>query len=136
MSEDVTRVLSLSWDKEGELVRDKVSIDVKLRGRCIACGTRSLFVGSGGYITCSLRECPNPGAVTDFLNRPQHHVIEFGKDGWALQHEVTCFPNLLDCELHERISLWMDTQTGPPVPPGYYQVRESDLKLTPVVSSG
>ncbi len=31
-----------------------------VRGICPACGTRSLFVGTGGHITCSLSDCPDP----------------------------------------------------------------------------
>lgn len=36
-------------------------------GFCPACGHKSLFAGSGGYITCSVIECPNPTAVSDAL---------------------------------------------------------------------
>lgn len=31
-----------------------------VQGECPACGVRSLFVGSGGYITCSSLECTDP----------------------------------------------------------------------------
>lgn len=39
-------------------------------GYCPACRSRSLFVGSGGYITCGLIGCPNPTAVCDALESP------------------------------------------------------------------
>lgn len=39
-----------------------------VQGRCPACGGASLFVGSGGYITCSRIECPEPDAVDKLLH--------------------------------------------------------------------
>jgi len=36
-------------------------------GRCPACGRRGLFVGSGGYLSCSQSGCPDPGAPHDAL---------------------------------------------------------------------
>ena len=38
-----------------------------VRGTCPACGCKSLFLGSGGYVTCSIAECPDPGAASDRL---------------------------------------------------------------------
>jgi hypothetical protein len=38
-----------------------------VQGRCPACGGESLFVGSGGYITCRRIECPEPDAATTLL---------------------------------------------------------------------
>jgi hypothetical protein len=38
-----------------------------VQGRCPACGTSGLFLGAGGYITCSRLECPDPGAATALL---------------------------------------------------------------------
>jgi hypothetical protein len=40
-----------------------------VQGRCPACGGASLFVGSGGYITCRRIECPEPDAATTLLER-------------------------------------------------------------------
>jgi hypothetical protein len=40
-------------------------------GRCPACGHRLLFVAVGGYVTCSLAECPDPGAASDLLERAE-----------------------------------------------------------------
>lgn len=103
-----------------------------VRGRCPACGSEALFLGSGGHLTCSIAECPDPGAVTHLLCRPAYHVLQVGaaEDGWALQHEVTCMPDLLDCELHYRVKRCMDALTGPPVPPGRYRVNPETLSLT------
>jgi hypothetical protein len=40
-----------------------------VQGHCPACGGASLFVGSGGYITCRRIECPEPDAATTLLER-------------------------------------------------------------------
>ena len=36
-------------------------------GRCPACGSSSLFLAVGGYVTCAVIKCPNPTAVSDSL---------------------------------------------------------------------
>lgn len=41
-----------------------------VQGRCPACGKSSLFLGSGGYVTCARLDCPNPSAATDLLEQP------------------------------------------------------------------
>lgn len=40
-----------------------------VKGRCPACGWKSLFLGSGGYVTCSRLDCPDPCAAGDLLDR-------------------------------------------------------------------
>lgn len=40
-----------------------------VQGRCPACGTTGLFLGSGGYVTCSLIECREPDAASTVLDR-------------------------------------------------------------------
>lgn len=40
-----------------------------IQGRCPACRGDSLFIGSGGYITCSRLDCPNPSAADELLHR-------------------------------------------------------------------
>lgn len=39
----------------------------KVQGRCLACGYEHLFLGSGGYVTCSWSECPRPDLMSDLL---------------------------------------------------------------------
>jgi hypothetical protein len=39
-----------------------------VQGRCPACHGQSLFLGSGGYITCARLECPEPDAASTLLN--------------------------------------------------------------------
>lgn len=52
-----------------------------VQGRCPACGTTSLFVADGGYITCSLDTCPNPDAASQVLGEiaeaRQHGAFTF-----------------------------------------------------------
>ncbi len=38
-----------------------------VKGVCPACHSRTLFVGDGGYITCSYIPCPDPGAAGKLL---------------------------------------------------------------------
>lgn len=40
-----------------------------VKGRCPACGTAGLFLGDGGYVTCSLIGCPEPDAASSVLER-------------------------------------------------------------------
>ncbi|MER7815635.1 hypothetical protein [Streptomyces sp. NPDC096153] len=42
---------------------------VDVRGRCPACGWESLFLGDGGYVTCSRLECSTPDAASTLLTR-------------------------------------------------------------------
>lgn len=38
-----------------------------VQGKCPACGRTSLFLGDGGYVTCSIIDCPNPSAADELL---------------------------------------------------------------------
>lgn len=38
-------------------------------GACPSCGNESLFLGDGGYVTCAILRCPEPGAASDLLER-------------------------------------------------------------------
>ena len=40
-----------------------------VQGRCPACNGSSLFLGTGGYVTCSRLDCPNPTLADDQLHR-------------------------------------------------------------------
>ncbi|MFJ2399822.1 DUF6085 family protein [Streptomyces xanthochromogenes] len=40
-----------------------------VQGHCPACRGRFLFLSSGGYITCSRADCPDPDAVSTLLQR-------------------------------------------------------------------
>lgn len=47
-------------------------------GRCPACGTAGLFLGDGGYVTCSLIDCPEPDAASTVLEQPAARVRQDG----------------------------------------------------------
>ncbi|MFJ2675094.1 DUF6085 family protein [Streptomyces sp. NPDC087525] len=40
-----------------------------VQGHCPACRGTSLFLGSGGYVTCSRLDCPEPDAASTLLER-------------------------------------------------------------------
>jgi hypothetical protein len=39
-----------------------------VQGACPACKKETLFLGSGGFVTCSWIYCPNPTAAHDLLD--------------------------------------------------------------------
>lgn len=39
-----------------------------VKGRCPACNGNSLFLGSGGYVTCSRLDCTDPSAADQLLH--------------------------------------------------------------------
>lgn len=41
--------------------------DERIETPCAACGSRTLFVGTGGYLTCSMTGCAGPQAELDAL---------------------------------------------------------------------
>lgn len=41
-----------------------------VKGHCPACGTAGLFLGHGGYVTCSRIDCPEPDAASTVLEQP------------------------------------------------------------------
>lgn len=69
----------------------------RVQGICPACGATSLFVASGGYITCARDTCPKPTAVADLLEHripydrcQPHHRIEFRPGEYMLTHPIHC----------------------------------------------
>lgn len=51
-----------------------------VRGVCPACGTALLFLGDGGYLTCSLHDCPDPGAADRLLQNSRAVTADSGED--------------------------------------------------------
>lgn len=39
----------------------------RVQGRCPTCGGASLFLGAGGYVTCSWRHCSDPCSASEAL---------------------------------------------------------------------
>jgi hypothetical protein len=53
----------------------------KVQGRCPACGTALLALGSGGYVVCTLDKCPDPSAVSDLLLGAGNRGLAITRDG-------------------------------------------------------
>ncbi|MFB7574653.1 hypothetical protein [Streptomyces sp. NPDC056165] len=51
----------------------------KVQGTCPACRSDSLFLGSGGFVTCASLSCPKPDAPTVVLEQPPHAADECGR---------------------------------------------------------
>lgn len=52
---------------EEENLRLRARAYPHVQGKCPACGSNSLFLGEGGYVTCGMRPCPQPDLVSDLL---------------------------------------------------------------------
>src|SRR5688572_9515137 len=89
-------------------------------GYCpMGCGN-TLFVGDGGYITCSYAHCKNPTAVSDLLeDQETEHIVELGEDTFTVRHPLRERLNdeLMTCDLHEYIA----SLDGPPRRLGRYR---------------
>lgn len=94
-----------------------------VQGYCpMGCG-RTLFLGSGGYITCSLDKCPNPTALADLLEDPEHeHIVVLEDSTFSIEHPLRERLNgvLFKCPLHA----FIQGHDGPPLRPGRYRVRQ------------
>lgn len=97
----------------------------KVAGHCpMGCG-QTLFLGSGGYVTCSLDVCPQPDAVAEILaDAEAHHIVKLDEDEFTVRHPLRERLNdeLMRCSLHA----WIAGLSGPPRKTGTYRV------LTPV----
>lgn len=100
-----------------------MSADVQ--GQCPACGNRSLFLASGGYVTCRIAECPRSTAMADLMceHMSPHHIVKLGESDYFIQHpmrERLGVDELFRCRLHAALA----ESAGPPRRPGRYQVIE------------
>ncbi len=86
----------------------------------MGCG-KTLFIGKGGYITCSHLKCPNPTVVADMLLDPEHeHVVVIEPFSFSIKHPLRERPDeVLACSLHA----YMSNLSGPPAAEGRYRVR-------------
>lgn len=48
----------------------------RVSGRCPACGTGSLFVAAGDFITCGFAKCSDPSFVADLLENGRAHMLD------------------------------------------------------------
>lgn len=94
----------------------------KVAGHCpMGCGP-TLFLGSGGYITCSLDVCPQPDAAADILaDGEAHHIVKLDDTEFTVRHPLRERLNdeLMRCSLHA----WIASLSGPPRKTGTYRVR-------------
>jgi hypothetical protein len=71
---DCPKIKAIERNADGTLIRIEFKNDAmfpKVVGRCPACGYDTLFLGTGGFVTCSLQNCPNPAAASDALKGKQ-----------------------------------------------------------------
>ncbi len=91
------------------------------QGVCpMGCG-HTLFLGSGGYVTCSWVDCPRPSAVSDILeDQETQHVVKLGERTFTVRHPLRerLDDALMTCDLHERIAQLPKA----PQKPGTYRV--------------
>jgi hypothetical protein len=89
----------------------------------MGCGP-TLFVGSGGYVTCWSLECPRRKAVSDILgDNESEHIVEFYETTFTVRHPLRerLDDALMSCELHQ----WIADLAGPPVQLGRYRALPS-----------
>lgn len=57
---------------------DRLTAHPAVSGKCPACGWSTLFLGSGGYVTCGAAECPAPDAADRLLHHEaaEHRHLE------------------------------------------------------------
>jgi len=101
-----------------------VSDDRKVQGYCpMGCGS-TLFLGAGGYVTCSFIGCPDPGAVSTILEDGEtEHIVTIEDKRFHVQHPLR---ERLDGKLHTcGLHRYLSELDGPPRKPGRYRVCES-----------
>jgi hypothetical protein len=103
--------------------------DCAVAGYCpMGCGS-TLFLASGGHVTCSYVHCSRRDAVAGLLgDRENEHIVVFGEDAFTVRHPLRerLDDALMACELHEHIA----TLPGPPAKPGRYRARGSGQSWT------
>ena len=96
----------------------------RIQGFCpMGCGT-TLFVGEGGYLTCSHLKCPRPDAVSDLLaDRETEHIAEIEAKTFTIRHPLRerLDDALMECDLHAHLARLAKA----PVRPGRYRARWS-----------
>ena len=94
-----------------------------IKGYCpMGCG-ETLFIGEGGYVTCSWVECPRPDAVSSLLeDKESEHIVVMEEDHFVMQHPLRerLEGALFDCGLHVKLGELPER----PVSPGVYRVTE------------
>lgn len=103
------------------MTNNLITVDSSVAGYCpMGCG-RTLFVASGGHITCRFAACPNPTAVDDLLDeRETEHIVHIDNNTWRMQHPLRerLDGNLFECAAH----VYFSELDGPPRKPGRYRM--------------
>jgi hypothetical protein len=101
----------------------------------MGCG-QTLFLGAGGYITCSYIPCPRPSAVDELLDDYEiEHIVEIDKVGFTARHPLRerLDNALLDCNIHHFMD---DAVRTYPLTPGRYRARQDELGEWRLSASG
>lgn len=97
---------------------------MRIIGLCpMGCG-ETLFVASGGFITCSYIKCPRPDAVSTILaERETEHIVQLLPHDFSILHPLRerLDNELLRCDLHA----YLRGLDGPPRQPGRYCARKA-----------
>lgn len=54
-------------------------VDEQLQNKCPSCGWKTLFIGNGGWITCSNLDCKHPdldSAVQDLITQEKQNLLD------------------------------------------------------------
>lgn len=87
----------------------------------MGCGP-TIFVDSGGHLTCSSVSCPDPTRLDQVVNNERNveHVVYYGETSFTVQHPLREREHDMDkCPLHVWIS-----ENGPTEEVGTYLVHE------------
>lgn len=63
-----------------------------VQGRCPSCGATSLFLGAGGYVTCSRATCSAPDAASTLLEARLKSITcgaRYGQNPEVCYHEAS-----------------------------------------------
>lgn len=119
-------------DRTAAHARLIVSDPRKVQGHCpMGCGA-TLFLGSGGYVTCSYYKCPRPDAAADLLLIAEtEHIVVIGAETFDIAHPLRerLRGELWNCGLHQHLR----SLAGPPFQPGKYRVYWRDGRCGPWV---
>lgn len=93
----------------------------KVTGYCpMGCGP-TLFLGAGGYVTCSRDVCPHPVAASEILGDAEvHHIVKLNQATFTVRHPLREWLSgeLMHCSLYD----WLKGLSGPPAQRGTYRV--------------
>lgn len=80
---------------------------VRIADRCPSCGSQSLFIGSGGWITCSVLECKGPGLSNEIEKIADTAFNRLKLIGKVLNWQASCrlMPAELANELRKELGL-------------------------------